>query len=120
MGKYGVNTAGSVLSDDEREQLENGLIVLARIIARVYLKEKSLSEHIDQEKGGDLKSLTGTTMVKMETDSPLVVSVQKAANLLGISRNATYEAVRIGEIPSIKIGRRVIIPRAALMKMLSG
>ncbi|MGD9118064.1 MAG: helix-turn-helix domain-containing protein [Dehalococcoidia bacterium] len=117
MGKYGVNTAGSVLSEDEREQLENGLIVLARIIARVYLKEKLLSERIDQEK---VRESTGTTIVKTESDSPLVVSVQKAANLLGISRNATYEAVRIGEIPSIKIGRRVIIPRAALMKMLSG
>jgi excisionase family DNA binding protein len=39
---------------------------------------------------------------------------------LGLGRNATYEAVRRKEIPSIKIGKRILVPRAALERMLAG
>lgn len=60
-----------------------------------------------------------TTVVNAESDSPLTVSVRQAAKLLGISRNAAYEAVRTGEIHSIRIGRRVIIPKVVLLSMLS-
>lgn len=45
-------------------------------------------------------------------------TVEEAAERLGISRNSAYEAVRRGEIPSLRIGRRVLIPRAALERML--
>ena len=38
--------------------------------------------------------------------------------MLGLSRGLTYEAIRQGEIPSIRIGRRIIIPRASLEAML--
>ncbi|MFC1914961.1 helix-turn-helix domain-containing protein [Chloroflexota bacterium] len=40
----------------------------------------------------------------------LTLTVKEVANLLGLSRVATYEAVRIGQIPSIGIGPRIIIP----------
>ena len=39
---------------------------------------------------------------------------------LGLGRNATYEAIRRGDIPSIKIGKRVLVPRAALERLLAG
>lgn len=45
-------------------------------------------------------------------------SVEETAKLLGVSRNSAYEAVRAGQIPSIRIGRRLIIPRMALERML--
>ncbi len=48
------------------------------------------------------------------------ISVEEAAALLGISRNTAYEAVRRGEIPSIRIGKRFLIPAAALERMLDG
>ena len=48
----------------------------------------------------------------------LTVSVKEAAHLLGIGRSAAYEAVRSGEIPSIKIGRRILIPMRAIERML--
>ena len=48
----------------------------------------------------------------------LIFSVQEVAKLLGISRASTYEAVRIGSIPSIKVGRRILIPKAALQELL--
>ena len=48
----------------------------------------------------------------------LTLTVDEAAETLGISRAFAYEAVRRGEIPSIRIGRRVLVPKAALRRML--
>lgn len=41
-------------------------------------------------------------------------TVDEAARLLGIGRATAYEAVRRGELPSLRLGRRIVIPRAAL------
>ena len=49
-----------------------------------------------------------------------VMTVEEAAEILRISRNTAYEAVKRGDIPSIRIGRRVLVPRTALEKMLRG
>lgn len=49
----------------------------------------------------------------------LTVTVEEAATLLGISRAFAYEAVARGEIPSIRIGRRVLVPRAALERLVA-
>jgi excisionase family DNA binding protein len=46
---------------------------------------------------------------------PLWPDVGKA---LGLSKNHTYDAARAGEIPTIKIGRCLRVPLAALNKML--
>ena len=47
-----------------------------------------------------------------------VLTVEEAAELLRIGRGTAYEAVRLGEIPSIRIGRRVLVPRRPLMRLL--
>jgi excisionase family DNA binding protein len=49
-----------------------------------------------------------------------VVTVSEAASMLRISRGAAYEAARRKEIPTIRIGRRVLVPLAALERMLAG
>ena len=49
---------------------------------------------------------------------PKTYSVDQAARLLGIGRSAAYEAVTRGQLPSVRIGRRVLIPRAALDRLL--
>jgi excisionase family DNA binding protein len=46
------------------------------------------------------------------------VTVEEAGDALGISRASAYEGVRNGEIPSIRIGRRVVVPVAALRRLL--
>lgn len=46
--------------------------------------------------------------------------IEEAAKLLGIGRNHCYEAAKRGDIPSIKIGKRILVPRAALDRMLEG
>ncbi len=48
------------------------------------------------------------------------MTVEEAGRRLGIGRNTAYEAVQRGEIPSIRIGRRLVVPVAALEKLLAG
>jgi excisionase family DNA binding protein len=48
------------------------------------------------------------------------ITVTQASELLGVSRNAAYQAARAGEIPVIRIGRRLLVPRVALGRMLEG
>lgn len=43
----------------------------------------------------------------------------EVARRLGIGRNAAYAAVQRGEIPSRRIGRRIIVPRVAFEKWLA-
>jgi len=50
----------------------------------------------------------------------LTLTVEEAAEILGLSRAFAYEAARRGEIPSIRIGRRILVPKAALNRLLSG
>jgi excisionase family DNA binding protein len=49
----------------------------------------------------------------------LTLTVEEAAAMLGISRAFAYEAVNRGEIPHIRIGRRILVPRSALERLLS-
>jgi excisionase family DNA binding protein len=46
------------------------------------------------------------------------ITIPEAAKTLGICRNKAYEAARRGEIPTIKIGKRLVVPLAALERML--
>ncbi len=56
---------------------------------------------------------------KDQTTHSLCISIPEAAKLLGISRNTGYEMARLGQLPTIKCGqRRLVVPKAALMKML--
>lgn len=48
------------------------------------------------------------------------LTILEAANALGIGRNAAYEAARRGEIPTIRIGKRLLVPLVALERMLLG
>lgn len=48
-----------------------------------------------------------------QTPDRLTLTVEEAATVLGISRAFVYEAVRRGEIPSIRIGCRILVPRHA-------
>ena len=43
----------------------------------------------------------------------------EAGHRLGIGRAATYEAARNKQIPTIRIGRRILVPVAALERMLA-
>lgn len=46
------------------------------------------------------------------------MSVDEVAQALGISRNHAFRCVERGEIPSVRIGRRVLVPVAFLDRLL--
>jgi len=48
----------------------------------------------------------------------LTLTVSETAKILGLGRNSAYEAVARGEIPVVKVGKRLLVPKAALEKML--
>lgn len=48
----------------------------------------------------------------------LTLTVGETAKLLGIGRQLAYDRVKTGEIPVIKVGRRLLVPRRALEKLL--
>lgn len=47
-------------------------------------------------------------------EQPLVIRIEEAAKLLGIGRDLAYRLARAGEIPSVRLGRRLVVPRKAL------
>ena len=49
----------------------------------------------------------------------LAVSVAEAAQMLGIGRSAAYEAARTGQLPTVRIGRRLLVPITALQRLLA-
>lgn len=54
----------------------------------------------------------------MITDERLTFDVKTAAKLLGVSKNSAYQACLKGEIPHLKIGKRILIPRVQLERLL--
>ena len=46
------------------------------------------------------------------------VTVEEAAQMLGISRSSAYECVHRGELRALRLGRRLVVPRVALEELL--
>lgn len=46
------------------------------------------------------------------------VTVEEAAQMLGISRSSAYECVKRGELRALRLGRRLVVPRAVLEDLL--
>ena len=55
-----------------------------------------------------------------KTEARVTVTIPEAAKRLGIGRNQCYEAARRGDIPTIRIGKRYLVPLAALERLLQG
>jgi len=55
-----------------------------------------------------------------QTKQPKTLSVPQAGKIyFGLAKNASYAAVKRGDIPALKIGFRLRVPVAALERMLS-
>ncbi len=57
-------------------------------------------------------------MTEMENEK-LTLTVAEAAKCLGICRNSAYEAIARGEIPVIRVGKRLLVPKVALETLLT-
>jgi excisionase family DNA binding protein len=49
---------------------------------------------------------------------PPTISVEETAVLLGISRSAAYRAAKEGQLVVFRVGRRLLVPTAPLLRML--
>ncbi len=47
-----------------------------------------------------------------------VLDIEPAGRFLGLGRSAAYAAVKRGDIPSLRFGGRIVVPVAALRRML--
>ena len=56
----------------------------------------------------------------MEQGGTWTLTVEEAAKLLGISRTLAYELVSRHVLPSVRLGRRIVVPRKALEDFLGG
>jgi len=50
---------------------------------------------------------------------PATVKVEEAARILGIGRQTAYELARQGKIPVLRLGKRLVVPKVALERMLA-
>ena len=60
------------------------------------------------------------TKMQEEKIHPRTCTVDEAAKILGIGRNQAYAAARRGEIPTIRIGKRILVLREPFKKLLAG
>lgn len=59
-------------------------------------------------------------MNALPNDDRLTVSIEEAAKLLGVSRATAYAAATSGHIPVVRVGRRLLVPKARLMALIDG
>jgi len=58
--------------------------------------------------------------MKNETGEQLVVNVEEAGRLLNLSRATAFKYANDGTIPTIRIGRRLLVPKSRLSALLNG
>lgn len=69
-------------------------------------------------------STVGTVLESLDMEISLdptvrpTLTVDEAAIVLGIARSSAFAAVRAGQIPSVRVGRRVLVPTASLRRLL--
>jgi len=77
-----------------------------------------LTGSLKRPKRAPLKSVVPTSDDLALMANQKVLTVIEASRILRLSRMATYEAVWNGDIPSVYVGRRILVPVAALKAML--
>ncbi len=62
--------------------------------------------------GSDVKA------VQRKTEETLTLTVEQTARVLGISRGLAYQMAREGKIPTLRFGKRIVVPRKAIERLL--
>lgn len=61
-----------------------------------------------------------TWTTEIANDDRLTMSVQEAGVLLGVSRNHAYKLAREGAFPTIRLGRKIVVPKARFEAWING
>jgi excisionase family DNA binding protein len=80
--------------------------------------QEALADGAGRTPGAEISLPGSAAGAGSASQARLTLSVEEAAAALGISRAFAYEAVRRAEIPHIRIGKRILIPKTALQRML--
>ena len=59
------------------------------------------------------------TIYKSYDELPLLLNVKQLADLLGVSDSSVYELIQEDGFPSLRIGKRIVIPKEELRKWIS-
>lgn len=91
---------------------------------RYYVVRRPRKDYFGLNRDGAMVApSTSSRGVEMKNDhpsNPPVLSVPEAGRrYFGVGRSASYEAARRKEIPTIKIGRKLLVPIAAVERMLA-
>jgi excisionase family DNA binding protein len=96
---------------DVASEILSFLRAFGRVHALIpHWREYALTNH-----GGSVNEVQGT----QAGEGRLVWTVEEAGRLLGISRAHAYELVARGELPHVRLGRRVVVPKAATETILA-
>ena len=80
--------------------------VVEEVLHKLDITTASRQEPVHLDNSTSQQSSPGTKMT---------LSVREAAELIGISKPKMYELIHSNEIPSIHVGKKIVIARQALM-----
>ena len=107
----------TIENTEEFQALENELKILARMIVRTVMREILLQGTTVYK--GDVEPTTLSPKMNSEQEEQsLLLNVRDGARLLRVSRSRVYELVHARQIPSVRFGKRILIPRAQLARFI--
>ncbi len=102
---------------EEAQALENALRILVRMIVRTIMSETSIQRKIISKVDVEPATLSPKINPEQQEES-LLLNVRDGARLLKVSRSRVYELVHSRQIPSVRLGKRILIPRAKLARFI--
>lgn len=108
----------SEYSDDLMEAAKHfadGLKILVRVSASEVMQESNNNVNHKYK----VAVSPSRSIDSLHDQEALTLSVGEVSKIMGLSRNSVYELIRTSQIPSMKFGKRILIPLKKLEMMLS-
>ena len=104
-------------TEEEAQALGNALRILVRMVVTTIMRETSIQRKIITKV--DIASVTPSSRMNSEPqEESLLLNIREGARLLRVSRSRVYELVNSRQIPSVRLGKRMLIPRAQLARFI--
>lgn len=106
-----------VIEDAEIDALKNTVTILTRAIASTVIAE--IAEQMNGFREVVDSPARRSRLIDPEPqERPLLLNAADGARLLKVSRSNVYELMHSRQIPSIRLGKRILIPREALVRFI--
>lgn len=104
-----------------RTEISAQTVTLSAPLALIHMTGRGDPAELDPDGGTDLESQILHTLTPEELSTlPATLTVPQAGRILGIGRDAAYAAASRGELPTLRLGRRLVVPTGRLRSMLIG